>query len=162
MGSHMLDVMIGLLGIPEKVSVLCDHLVHDWEVEDTSSILMMMPNGAQVYASFNWSSKTWRHEFELVGKNLAWFSTHIFWRIEKTVGREITDLSLPPASNVHLPLVQRFVDALLNGETPVCPLSEGIKVNILMDSVQKQPLRVLKSLSQRLNFENSEIICRIR
>ncbi|MGI6277070.1 MAG: Gfo/Idh/MocA family protein [Brevefilum fermentans] len=153
MGSHMLDVMIGLLGMPEKVSVLCDHLVHDWEVEDTSSILMMMPNGAQVYASFNWSSKTWRHEFELVGREsrLVWYP-YDSGALKKTVGREITDLSLPPASNVHLPLVQDFVDALLNGETPVCPLSEGIKVNILMDSVQKAALEGVEVVIPEVEF----------
>jgi 1,5-anhydro-D-fructose reductase (1,5-anhydro-D-mannitol-forming) len=141
MGSHMLDVMIGLIGMPERLIVLCDHLVHDWEVEDTSSILMMMPNGAQAYASFNWSSKTWRHEFELVGREarLAWFP-YDSGNLKKTVGREITDLALPPAGNVHLPLVQDFVDALILGKQPVCPLSEGIKVNILMDAIQKSAL----------------------
>ena len=28
---------------------------------------MVMPGGAHVTAAFSWSSKTWRHEFEIVG-----------------------------------------------------------------------------------------------
>jgi 1,5-anhydro-D-fructose reductase (1,5-anhydro-D-mannitol-forming) len=138
MGSHMLDVMIGLLGMPKKLTVLSDHLVHDWEVEDTSSILMQMASGAQVYASFNWSSKTWRHEFELVGSEsrLVW-APYDSGELKKTVGRDTTNLSMPPGENVHQPLVQDFVDALLNGKQPICPLTEGIKVNILMDAIQR-------------------------
>lgn len=153
MGSHMLDVMIGLLGMPEKLTVLSDHLVHDWEVEDTSSILMQMPNGAQVYASFNWSSKTWRHEFELVGREsrLVWFP-YDSGELRKTVGRENINLSLPPAENVHLPLVQDFVDALLFGKQPVCPLSEGIKVNVLMDAIQRSAREGVDVLIPDIDF----------
>ena len=136
-GSHMFDLLIGLFGLPDRVVAYNDNLVHkDWDVEDTASILMTLHNGAQVTASFSWSSKTWRHEFEIVGTEMK-----INWlpfdsgEVVRTKGREVDTLNLPPADNVHLPLIQDFVSAVLEQRQPVCSLHEGLKTNILLDAI---------------------------
>ena len=138
MGTHMFDVLIGLLGMPAKVYARCGNLVHRWEVEDTVSAVMEMPDGAQVTASFAWSSKTWRHEFELVGTEAK-----VYWhpydsgQVVKTVGRQVDELELPPAGNVHEPLVEDFVRAVGEGGEPVCPLAEAASTNQLVDAVYR-------------------------
>lgn len=135
-GCHMLDVLIGLFGLPVSVYARCEDLVHRWDVEDSASVMMKLRNGAHVLASFNWNSKTWRHDFEIVGTE-----ARILWDpydtgpVVRTVGREVTRLDLPNAGNVHLPLVQDFVDAVLVGRRPVCPVGEAVKTNVLMDAV---------------------------
>ena len=112
--------------------------MHQWDVEDSSSILMKMQNGAHVVACFNWNSKTWRHEFEIVGTEAK-----VYWhpydtgQVVKTVGRDIQDLDLTPVENVHLPIVQDFVEAVGEGREPVCPLSEAAKTNALMDAIYR-------------------------
>jgi predicted dehydrogenase len=138
MGAHMFDLLIGLFGLPVSVFARCENLVHQWDVEDSSSILMKMQNGAHVVACFNWNSKTWRHEFEIVGTEAK-----VYWhpydsgQVVKTVGRDIQDLDLAPAENVHLPIVQDFVEAVAQGRNPVCPLPEAAKTNALMDAIYR-------------------------
>ena len=138
MGTHMFDVMIGLLGMPVKVHATCSNLVHDWDVEDTASVVMTLRNSAQVTASFSWASKTWRHEFEIVGTEAK-----VYWHpydsgeVVKTVGRDVETLSLTPAVNVHLPIVDDFVQAVQQGRPPACPLAEAAKTNVLLDAIYR-------------------------
>ena len=136
MGTHMFDVLIGLFGLPVSVSAECDTLVNDWNVEDSAAVIMTLKNGALVTASFNWNSKTWRHEFEIVGTEakIDWLP-YDSGTITKTVGRQIDYLDIPEAENVHLPLIQNFVDAILNGAEPVCSIREAAKTNILLDAI---------------------------
>ena len=136
MGTHMFDLLIGLLGMPRRVYARCDNLVHDWEVEDTASITMTTLDGAHVNASFGWCSRTWRHEMEIIGTEakLCW-QPYDSGTVMHTTGREITELRLEPAENVHQPLVQDFVDAMVEGRAPACPLEEAHKTNVLLDAV---------------------------
>ncbi|MDP6778776.1 MAG: Gfo/Idh/MocA family oxidoreductase [Candidatus Latescibacteria bacterium] len=138
MGTHMFDVMIGLLGMPVRVYARCENVVHDWDVEDTASVVMTMENGAQATASFSWGSKTWRHEFEIVGTEAK-----VYWHpydsgeVVKTVGRDVEALDLAPAQNVHQPIVEDFVGAIQQGRPPACPLSEAAKTNVLVDAIYR-------------------------
>ncbi|MEW6754995.1 MAG: Gfo/Idh/MocA family oxidoreductase [Candidatus Latescibacterota bacterium] len=136
MGSHMFDVLLGLLGMPATVFARAANLVHPWEVEDTASVLMTMPDGAQVSGQFGWSSQTWRHELEIVGTQakVCW---HPFdsGTVVKTVGRQVEELELPPAANVHLPLVEDFVEAVRQAREPACSLAEAARTNVVLDAV---------------------------
>jgi predicted dehydrogenase len=138
MGTHMFDVLIGLFGLPVNVYARCSNLVHEWDVEDTASVQMELQSGAQVVASFSWSSRTWRHEFEIVGTEAkVYWQPYDSGQVTKTVGRQVDTLVLSPAENVHLPLVEDFVQAVLGGRQPICPLPEAAKTNILLDSIYK-------------------------
>ncbi len=136
MGTHMFDLMIGMFGVPTQVYANCGNLVNDWDVEDSSSILMTLKNGAHVTASFNWNSRTWRHEFEIVGTEAkVYWEPYDVGRVVKTVGRQIDTLELVPAENVHLPIVEDFVEAVRTGRQPACPLAEAAKTNQLLDAI---------------------------
>ena len=134
--SHMLDVLVGLAGMPTKVQAYCAALVHGWDVEDTATVALEMPDGAQISGAFAWSCGAWRHEFELVGSQ-----ARVSWqpfdsgKVIITAGRDIRELDLPPAANVHLPLVEDFVEAVRTGRSPACPLAEAARTNALLDAV---------------------------
>jgi len=136
MGSHMFDVMIALVGMPKSVYAKAKTLVQPYEVEDSAVIIMEYDNGPDVIASFNWNSKTWSHEFEIIGTQAK-----VKWHpydsgpVIKTVGRDIQKLDLPAADNVHAPLIADFVDAVLNDRAPAVTLTESAKTNILLDAV---------------------------
>lgn len=136
MGSHMFDVLIGLLGMPKSVYAKCSNLVHKWDVEDSVAIIMTMENGAKVIAGFNWNSKTWSHEFEIVGTR-AKIKWHPYdsGKVIKTVERDIQELNLPNAENVHSPLIEDFERAIQQEVDPVVTLAEAAKTNILLDAV---------------------------
>ena len=136
MGSHMFDVFIGLLGMPKRIYARTKTLVQPYEVEDSSVILMEMPDGSDVTASFHWNSKTWAHEFEIIGTEgkLKWFP-YDAGPVVKTIGRAIDELDLPGAANVHAPLIADFVQAVIENRAPAVPLAEALKTNILLDAV---------------------------
>jgi predicted dehydrogenase len=136
MGSHMFDVLIGLLGMPVKVYAETKTLVQPYEAEDSAVVLMELAGGAPVVAGFGWNSRTWAHEFEIVGTEakLKWFP-YDSGKAVKTVGREVRELELPDPDNVHQPLVEDFVRAVRGGSSPAVPLAEALKTNILLDAI---------------------------
>lgn len=138
MATHMFDVMIGLLGMPESVYAKTETLVHDYAVEDAASMIMKLAGGARAVGTFHWCSKTWSHEFEIIGTEAK-----VKWHpydapsCVVTIGRDIQEVSLPPADNVHLPLIEDFNQVLLTkrGEEFPCFGREAAKTNILLDAV---------------------------
>jgi predicted dehydrogenase len=136
MGSHMFDVLIGLLGMPARVYAETQTLVQPYPAEDSAVILMELSGGAPVVAAFGWNSKTWAHEFEIVGTEakLKWFP-YDSGKVVKTVGREVRELELPDPDNVHQPLVEDFARAVRGGTAPAVPLAEALKTNILLDAI---------------------------
>lgn len=138
MGCHMFDVLIGLLGMPRSVFAQCATLAQEYEVEDSSAIVMTMPDGAQVLATFGWNSRTWAHEFEVVGTEgkVTWTPADT-GPIVTTRGRDVVSIDLPNAANVHEPLVVDFNAAVATGRAPVCPLTEAVKTNQLLDAIYR-------------------------
>lgn len=133
-GSHMLDLLIGLLGMPRKATAAVKTLVQPYAVEDSAAVLLEMENGALATGSFHWNSKTWAHEFEIVGTeaSLKWIPFDS-GPVIKTIGRNATEVHLPLAENAHLPLIEDFVDAVLNGSLPAVSLAEAAKTSYLLD-----------------------------
>lgn len=136
MGCHMLDLLIGLLGVPVWVSAKSRNLVHGYPAEDNASFVMEMPDGAQVVGSFGWSSKSWRHELEVVGTE-----GHLKWApfdtgpVELTVGRSSEQIELPAATNVHEPLISDFHLALQKKKNVACTMQEAVLTNQLLDAI---------------------------
>lgn len=138
MGSHMFDVLIGLLGMPRSVLAKVRTLTHRYEVEDSAAIVMEMPHGAQVTASFHWNSKSWANDFEIIGTegSLKW-SPFDAGPVILARGRERQEFDLPPAENVHQPLVEDFVAGVQSRGEPVVPLREAVKTNVLLDAIYR-------------------------
>jgi predicted dehydrogenase len=142
MGSHMFDVLVGLLGLPAKVYAETRNLIQPYEAEDSAVVQMELGDGAPVVAAFGWNSRTWVHEFEIVGTEarLAW-CPYDSGKITKTVGRETEELVLEDPANVHQPLVEDFSRAARGGGAPAVPLDEALKTNILLDAVYESSRR---------------------
>jgi hypothetical protein len=134
----------GLVELNAEMAVVPD-VTHSWEVlEDGRKFVFHLrddvywSDGAQVTASFSWSSRTWRQDFELVGTQAK-----VYWhpydsgQVIKTVGRQIDDLQLTPAANVHQPLIEDFVGAVRDGRAPACPLTEAARTNQLVDAIYR-------------------------
>ena len=136
MGTHMFDVMIGLLDLPQTVYAKVETLTHDYAVEDSAVAIMKYDDGPQVIASFNWNSKTWSHEFEIIGTE-AKVKWHPYDgpKIIKTVGRDIQEIEIPNHDNVHYPLIEDFVDCVEQGREPRTSVAEAAKTNLLLDAV---------------------------
>jgi len=136
MGSHMFDVLAGLFGLPTRVFSRCENLTQGWDVEDSAAAVMQMANGALATASFNWNSKTWRHEFDVIGTEarVTWLP-YDSGPVVKTVRREKEMLDLPNPENVHWPLIEDFVDTVQNSRPPRYPLAESAAANTILDAI---------------------------
>jgi len=136
MGSHMFDLLIALFGMPRSVLACCDTLAHDYAVEDTAAVIMTLDSGAQVTAGFGWNSHTWRHEFEVIGTEgkVLWAPADT-GKVTVTMGRDVQELDLPNADNVHQPLVDDFEEAVISARPPISPLQEAVSTNRLLDAI---------------------------
>jgi len=137
-GCHMFDLIVGLFDQPKTVFARCDTLANDYEVEDAATIVMTLKNGAHVSAQFGWNTKTWRHEFEVVGTEgkALWFPADA-GKIVVTIGRDVQEVDLPNADNVHQPLVDDFIAAVRDGRQPICSLGDAVKTNRILDAVYR-------------------------
>lgn len=136
MGCHMFDVMLGLFGLPEWVFAKTETMTFPYEVEDSAVMVLKYRSGPQVTASFHWNSKTWTHEFEIIGTEakVKWWP-YDSPKVIKTVGRDIQELELPNHENVHLPLIADFVSAIIENRLPAVSLAEAAKTNLMLDAV---------------------------
>lgn len=136
MGTHMIDVLVGLFDTPASVYAKVETLTHPYEVEDSASVIMKLKNGAHVVATFNWNSKTWSHEFEIIGTE-AKVKWHPYDgpKIVKTVGREIDEIELTNHDNVHYPLIEDFVSSVLEGRAPLVTAEEALKTMKVIDAI---------------------------
>lgn len=138
MGTHMIDVLVGLFGVPEALYAKVDTLTHDYQVEDSVSAVMKLKNGAHVVATFNWNSRTWSHEFEIIGTE-AKIKWHPYdgTKIAKTVGRRIEEIELPNHDNVHYPLIENFVSSIFEKRKPLITAEEALKTTKVVEAIYR-------------------------
>ncbi|MCM8815007.1 MAG: Gfo/Idh/MocA family oxidoreductase [Candidatus Omnitrophica bacterium] len=135
MGSHMFDVLIGLFGLPVSVFAKMRKIVFDYSVEDSSAIIMEYENGMLVTASFNWNSKTYAHEFEIIGTRAK-----IRWipydgdKITLITDSKVEEVEKPNYKNVHYPLIEDFVSAIKENRNPAISMEDAAKTNLLMEA----------------------------
>ena len=125
---------------------MMDTLTHDYEVEDSCSALLKMKKGAHCLASYNWNSKVWSDEFEILGtdgkivmapcdsENLL---VRLTPKVLKGLGKEETSITMMNHQNVHFPLVDDFVKSIIEGREPLVSGEEGYKANKILAAIEK-------------------------
>ena len=136
MGSHMFDIVIGLFGMPCSVFASVERRLQPYDVEDSAAVMVRFDNGALGTANFHWNSHCWKHELELIGskKSVKW-SPFDSGPVVESAGSETRALDLPPANNVHSPLIEDFETAICAECPPISPLAEAVKTNLLLDAI---------------------------
>ncbi len=132
--SHRIDALNFLFGKPERATGLRSNAVHALEVEDSATVVMSYAGGVNAVVDARWNSRVGRDEFRVVGTEGA---------IEMTPlnGPEIrwpggVD-QLPVVANVHLPLIENFVEAVLDGVALVSPGREAIWTDWVTEQVMR-------------------------
>ncbi len=136
MGSHMLDLLIGLFGGAKVIEARTANRVHTYQVEDSASVLLELDGEIPAFMTCNWCSRNWAHEFEIVGTEarLKWdpFDTG---PVLKTAGGSTEPVDFAPQPNVHAPLLEDFALAVRARRSPVVSLAEAYKTNTLLDAI---------------------------
>lgn len=133
-GVHRLDLLDYWLPGATLSDAVFTNIAQHYEVEDGSSLLLRLTNGAPVHAFFSWNSKTWQDRFEITGTEGRILIEPLDGPDLVVVrGRDREALQIPPPENAHLPLVEDFVAACREGRAPLCDGAAGLRVNALLE-----------------------------
>jgi len=137
-GSHRVDLLIYLLGKVREVAAFVDMVHFDFEIEDSSSLIMRFTNGAHGVASFHWNIATAVDELEIAGTKGRILSTDLAsgdLKIYTDQGREKYRLSPPHIT--HLGLVENFVRSIIAGKRNCLPGEEGLKTTKVLEAIYR-------------------------
>jgi len=139
-GSHRIDAMNFLFGKVERACGLRSNAVHGMGVEDSATILMGMPGGVHAVVDVRWNSRVPRDQFRIIGEegeiNLDPLNSPEL-RVTTRDGSRMENL--PPHANLHYPVVENFVDAVLANDPGrlACPAEQGAWVDWVIEQVAK-------------------------
>ena len=146
MGCHKFDLMQELLGEVKSVQALMDTLTHEYEVEDSCTVLMQMKNGMHCQASFNWNSKVWADEFVILGTEGKirmipgdgdGIELELPPKAIKGMGKEVTSVIKPNNGNVHFPVIDDFAHAIVEDRAPRISGEVGYQTNRILAAIEE-------------------------
>lgn len=115
-GSHRFDVLNYLFGSPSSVMAAIGNQLHDYAVEDAATILMEYASGMRAIVDVRWNSRVQRDEFRIIGTEAELDLTPgNSGTISYRSGTENWTRDLPPDDNLHYPMIENFVSAVLEG-----------------------------------------------
>jgi 1,5-anhydro-D-fructose reductase (1,5-anhydro-D-mannitol-forming) len=133
-GSHRIDAMNFLFGKPVVATGLLSNAVHDMKVEDSATVLVGYAGGVHGVVDVRWNSRVARDQFRVIGMDGEMV-------LDPTNGPELRVNGqvemLPKHANVHYPLVENFVAAVLDGAALACPIEEAIWTDWVTEQVMK-------------------------
>lgn len=125
-GSHRIDAMNFLFGKPQRATGLLSNALHAMPVEDSATVMMEYDGGIHGIVDVRWNSRVTRDQFRVIGTEgeidldpLNGPELRVAGRVEM----------LPTHANVHYPLVENFVAAVLDGAPLACTGEEAIWVD---------------------------------
>jgi predicted dehydrogenase len=119
-GCHRIEVLINLFGRVRRTAGIAATVAFDREVEDTAAAVMQFEAGVCATLAVTHASNQPRDTLDVFG---TLGSVHAGSLNAGDVrvcagGQERTE-SHPPAANLHRPLIDDFVDAVLTGRAPL-------------------------------------------
>ncbi len=141
LGYYLIDIVQNYFGMPSaamaQASILNPAVMND--VEDLATAVLMFPGGAMFTFLFNCTSVGTRHELELFGTagRIYWpeWPPHGNGPVVKITGAGTEEIPAATNTNWHLPMIEDYVTALLQGRQPVCTLESAVKTEIITDAI---------------------------
>ena len=113
--SHRIDVANCLFGQPNRAAGFLSNAVHRYAVEDNATVMIDYAGGVRAIVDVRWHSKAKRDQCRILGTEGEMELSPLNGpELIYPGGRE----SLPVHANVHAPMIENFVDAVLD-EAPL-------------------------------------------
>lgn len=146
--SHRIDAMNFLFGKVERACGLLSNAVHRMGVEDSATVLMQLPGGVHAVVDVRWNSRIPRDQFRIIGEEGEINLDPLNGPELRLTTREETRVEyLPPHANLHYPLVENFVDAVLANDPArlACPAEQGAWVDWTIEQVVRSQSSALSA-----------------
>ena len=118
-GCHRIEALVNIFGAVTRVTSMVSNVVFDREVEDTAAALFQFESGTCGVLSVTHATSEPCDTLDVFGVD---GSVHVpglnrgEMRVNTGKGERVE--SHPPASNLHQPLIEDFVEAVLNNREP--------------------------------------------
>lgn len=122
-GSHRIDACNFLFGEPHRATGFLSNAFHRLAVEDSATTLITYANGVHATIDVRWNSHVARDQFRVIGMNGEINLDPLSGPALQYNGKEE---QLPTHANVHYPLIENFVNAILDGTPLACPAQEAL------------------------------------
>ncbi len=136
--SHRIDAMQFLFGKFERACGLLSSAVRRMAVEDAATVVMELPGGVHGVVDVRWNSRIDRDQFRILGVEGEISLDPMNGPQLRLVNRNGSRAELlPPHANLHYPVVQNFVDAVLAGDPTslACPGEQGLWTDQVIEQV---------------------------
>ena len=135
-GCHRLEVLLHLLGPVRRVTSIVSTIALDREVEDTAAALLQFERGACAMVAVTNAAAGRQDTLEVFGTrgSIRLRSLNSGQIIVQIGGVDREELH-PPAPNVHMPLVDDFIEAVRDGRAPAVDGSVGRAVAAIQDQI---------------------------
>jgi len=141
LGFYQIDIVQNLFGMPctvmAQASVIDEAVMND--VDDISTVILKFSGGEIFTLIFNCRSPGTRHELEFFGSEgrIYWpeWPPHGNGPVVKITRSGTEKTEARTDENWHLPMIEDFVDAVLEGRQPVCTLESAVRTEIITDAI---------------------------
>jgi predicted dehydrogenase len=130
-GSHRIDALHFLFGKARRATGLVSNAVHRMSVEDSATVLIDYESGPRGIVDVRWNSRIVRDDFRVIGTEGMLDLTPLNG---PEIGYPDRFEALPAHRNVHYPLIENFVNAVLDGTPLACPGAEAIETDRVTES----------------------------
>jgi len=135
-GCHRLEVLMHLFGAVRRTTAVTANVVFDRAVEDTAAVLLQFEGGPLAAVTVTHAAEERQDTLQVFGTR---GSLHVdelnAGSLRIRTGNQSRVESHPPASNIHRPLIDDFVEALLTDREPAVTGEIGRAVAAIEDEI---------------------------
>ena len=152
-GFYLINIAQKLFGIPNAVFCAASRFncenINEYDIEDLQNIILLFPGGKQVTILLNFTVNhiPRRHAYSFAcSKGRIVFPAcppHFDEPIQLITKKSVRTLEDSISGkdgkrpNWHLPMVQDFVDAILDGGTPQCTVERAAMTAVITDAIER-------------------------
>lgn len=135
-GCHRLEVLVNLFGEVDRVSSMISGSIYEREIEDTAVATLHFESGVTASASVTHATNVPQDTLQIFGTGgCIEIPVLNSGRLLVTSGTDQREEYLPPAENIHRPLVDDFVDSVLHDREPAVDGDAGRYVSQLLEKI---------------------------
>src|SRR5689334_18222626 len=135
-GCHRLEVLVNLFGSVRRTAAVIGNVVFDRDVEDTAAVLLQFESGPVATVTVTHAAGDRQDTLDLFGTRGSIRCDNLNagrLRIRTADGERVE--SHPPAANVHLPLIEEFVEAVGANRAPAVDGAIGREIAAIEDQI---------------------------